>query len=180
MPICGVTTWPQRRPFQCAIRGSLPAFMTAHAFVLDVAATPVNAPSPTVAGSGAIFHALPFQCKISGVSRPPENRREKKPTAHAFDADVAVTAHSVPSAGPGTCTRRALVPVIRTSRCLGTPPCPSTPAWPTAHAPPGKVAAPNKAPREGRAVLLTVFQAVPFQWARIGRSFSVEDAVDPA
>jgi hypothetical protein len=146
------------------------------AFDLEVAATPVKAPCPTVLGSGETFHAVPFQRKISGVSAP---GLVVTPTAHAFVAEVAATPASVPSAGPGTGTRRAVVPFRRTRRCLGTPPCTSTPAWPTAHAPPRNVATPYKAPREGSAVLLTVFQAVPFQCARIGRSWPVEAAVDP-
>ena len=179
-PICGVTTWAQRRPFQCTIREALPhvwEFMTAHAFVLDVAATAVNAPRPSVAGSGELFHAVPFQCTIIGVSRL--NAPVVSPTAHASAAEVAATPTSLPSAGPGTFTRRAVVPVRRTRRCLGMPPCASTPAWPTAHAPPRKVATPDKAPRDGSAGLLTVLQAVPFQCATIGRSRSVPGAVEP-
>ena len=53
-----------------------------HLLFFDVAATAVNTPSPTGLGNGARFHAVPFQCKISGLSKPP--------TAHAFAADVAI------------------------------------------------------------------------------------------
>src|SRR6266705_2445974 len=115
--MAGLTTWPHRLPFQCTIRalpGCRAGFRTAHAFVLDVAATAVNTPSPTGLGNGARFHAVPFQCKISGLSSPP-----------------------------------------------------------TAHAPPGNVATAFNPPRDGSAGLLTVLQAVPFQWARMGLSLSV-------
>src|SRR5712692_2766818 len=165
--MAGLTTWPHRLPFQCTIR-ALPVragFRTAHAFVLDVAPTAVNTPSPTGLGNGARFHAVPFQCKISGLSKPP--------TAHAFAADVAATPNSSPSAGPGIGTRRTAAPARRTMRFLGTPPCTSTPAWPTAHPPPGNVATAFNPPRDGSAGLLTVLQAVPFQRARIGLSLSV-------
>src|SRR5215472_82182 len=158
--MAGLTTWPHRLPFQCTIRalpGCRAGFITAHAFVLDVAATAVKTPRPTGLGNGARFHAVPFQCKISGRSGP-------TPTAHAFPADVAATPNSVPSAGPGTGTRRAVVPVSRTRSCVGTPPCTRTPACPTAHPPPGNVVTAFKAPRDGSAGLLTVLQTVPLQW----------------
>src|SRR5215467_12959023 len=117
--MAGLTTWPHRLPFQRTIRalpGCRAGFRTAHAFVLDVAATAVNTPSPTELGNRARFHAVPFQRKISGLSKP------VKPTAHAFAADVAATPNSSPSAGPGTGTRRTAVPARRTMRSLGTPP----------------------------------------------------------
>src|SRR6266700_6106998 len=163
--MAGLTTWPHRLPFQCTLR-ALPVragFRTAHAFVLDVAATAVNTPSPTGLGNGARFHTVPFQCKISGLSSPP--------TAHAFAADVAATPNSSPSAGL-IGIRRAVVPARRTMRFLGSPPCTSTPDWPTAHPPPGNVATAFKPPRAGSAGLLTVLQILPFQCARIGLSLS--------
>src|SRR6266700_3761668 len=112
-------------------------------------------------------HRLPFQCTIRALPGCRAGFR----TAHAFAADVAATPNSSPSAGL-IGIRRAVVPARRTMRFLGSPPCTSTPAWPTAHPPPGNVATAFNPPRDGSAGLLTVLQAVPFQWARIGLSLS--------
>src|SRR6266571_4165114 len=112
-------------------------------------------------------HRLPFQCTIRALPVRAGFR-----TAHAFVLDVAATANSSPSAGPGIGTRRAAVPARRTMRFLGSPPCTSTPDWPTAHPPPVNVATAFKPPRAGSAGLLTVLQILPFQCARIGLSLS--------
>jgi hypothetical protein len=150
----GLATWLHRRPFQCTIRG-LPApwlAVTAQAFVLDVAATAVNTPDRRERGNGARFHAVPFQCKISGLS--------EAPTAHAFAPDVAATPNSLPSAGAGVGTRRAVMPVRRTMRSLGT----LRAEHPGLRRPtPGNAATAFKEPRDGSAGLLTVLQAAPFQ-----------------